>query len=113
MTQIKEKTGICKSVVISPVVAIRGVVKNGFHCILISLRVQRPKIYQEYTNIRRVYRCKTERIARFQVKYYLLDIDLFLFVIPIIKKSNIISLVKLPIHGMLVSAPISVKVVPL
>ena len=33
MTQIKEKTGICKSVVIATVVAIRGVVKNGFHCI--------------------------------------------------------------------------------
>ena len=30
MTQIKEKTGICKSVVIATV--IRGVVKNGFHC---------------------------------------------------------------------------------
>ena len=33
MTQIKEKTGICKSVVIATVVAIRDVVKNGFHCI--------------------------------------------------------------------------------
>ena len=33
MTQIKEKTRICKSVVIATVVAIRGVVKNGFHCI--------------------------------------------------------------------------------
>ena len=36
MTQIKEKTGICKSVVIATVVAIRGVVKNGFHCIYIA-----------------------------------------------------------------------------
>ena len=34
MTQRKEKTGICKSVVIATVVAIRDVVKNGFHCIL-------------------------------------------------------------------------------
>ena len=33
MTQIKEKKGIFKSVVIATVVAIRGVVKNGFHCI--------------------------------------------------------------------------------
>ena len=32
MTQIKEKTGICKAVVIATVVAIRDVVKNGFHC---------------------------------------------------------------------------------
>ena len=32
MTQIKEKTGICKSVIIATVVAIRDVVKNGFHC---------------------------------------------------------------------------------
>ena len=32
MTQIKEKTGICKSVVIATLVAIPGVVKNGFHC---------------------------------------------------------------------------------
>ena len=32
MTQRKEKTGICKSVVIAIVVAIRDVVKNGFHC---------------------------------------------------------------------------------
>ena len=32
MTQIKEKTGICKSVVIATVVAIRDVVKNEFHC---------------------------------------------------------------------------------
>ena len=32
MTQRKEKTGICKSVVIATVVAIRDVVKNGFHC---------------------------------------------------------------------------------
>ena len=32
MTQIKEKTGIGKSVVIATVVAIRDVVKNGFHC---------------------------------------------------------------------------------
>ena len=29
----KEKTEICKSVVIATVVAIRDVVKNGFHCI--------------------------------------------------------------------------------
>ena len=34
MTQRKEKTGICKSVVIATVVAIRDVVKNGFHCII-------------------------------------------------------------------------------
>ena len=27
-----KKTGICKSVVIATVVAIRDVVKNGFHC---------------------------------------------------------------------------------
>ena len=33
MTQIKEKTGICKSVVIATVVAIQDVLKNGFHCI--------------------------------------------------------------------------------
>ena len=33
MTQRKEKTGICKSVVIATVAAIRDVVKNGFHCI--------------------------------------------------------------------------------
>ena len=33
MTQIKEKKGICKSVVVATVVAIRGFVKNGFHCI--------------------------------------------------------------------------------
>ena len=32
MTQIKENTGICKSVFISRVVAIRDIVKNGFHC---------------------------------------------------------------------------------
>ena len=32
MTQRKEKTGIFKSVVIATVVAIRVVVKNGFHC---------------------------------------------------------------------------------
>ena len=31
-TQRKEKTGICKSVVIATIVAIRDVVKNGFHC---------------------------------------------------------------------------------
>ena len=30
MTQRKEKMGICKSVVIATVVAIREVVKNGF-----------------------------------------------------------------------------------
>ena len=35
MTQIEEKMGICKSVVIATVVAIRDVVKNGFHCIQI------------------------------------------------------------------------------
>ena len=33
MTQRMEKTGFCKSVVIATVVAIRDVVKNGFHCI--------------------------------------------------------------------------------
>ena len=33
MTQIEKKTGICKSVVIATVVAIRDDVKNGFHCI--------------------------------------------------------------------------------
>ena len=33
MTQRKEKKGICKSFVIATVVAIRDVVKNGFHCI--------------------------------------------------------------------------------
>ena len=33
LTQRMEKTGICKSVVIATVVAIRDVVKNGFHCI--------------------------------------------------------------------------------
>ena len=33
MTQIKEKTGICKYVVMATVVATRDVVKNGFHCI--------------------------------------------------------------------------------
>ena len=33
MTQRKEKTGTCKSVVIATVVAIRDAVKNGFHCI--------------------------------------------------------------------------------
>ena len=33
MTQIKKKVGFCKSVVIATVVAIRDVVKNGFHCI--------------------------------------------------------------------------------
>ena len=33
MTQIKEKTGICKSVLIATVVTIRDVVKCGFHCI--------------------------------------------------------------------------------
>ena len=32
MTQIKEKLGIRKSVVIATVVAIQAVVKNGFHC---------------------------------------------------------------------------------
>ena len=32
MTQVKEKTGICKSVVIATVVAVRDVVKSGFHC---------------------------------------------------------------------------------
>ena len=32
MTQIEEKTGICKSFVIATVVAIRAVVKNGYHC---------------------------------------------------------------------------------
>ena len=32
MTEIKEKTWICKPVVIATVVAIRDVVKNGFHC---------------------------------------------------------------------------------
>ena len=32
MTQRKEKTGICKYVVIATVVAIQDVVKNGFHC---------------------------------------------------------------------------------
>ena len=32
MTQIKEKPGICKSVVIATVFAVRDVVKNGFHC---------------------------------------------------------------------------------
>ena len=32
MTQRKGKTGICKYVVIATVVAIRDVVKNGFHC---------------------------------------------------------------------------------
>ena len=32
MTQIKKKTVICKSVIIATVVAIRDVVKNGFHC---------------------------------------------------------------------------------
>ena len=31
MTQIKEKTRICKAVVIATVVAIRDVIKNGFH----------------------------------------------------------------------------------
>ena len=31
MTQIKERTGICKSAVIATVVAIRDVVKNGFN----------------------------------------------------------------------------------
>ena len=36
MTQRKEKTGICKSVVIATVVAIRDVVKNGFHCTILS-----------------------------------------------------------------------------
>ena len=34
MTQIKEKTGIWKSVVIATVVSIQDVVKNGFHCIV-------------------------------------------------------------------------------
>ena len=36
MTQIKEKTGICKYAVMATVVATRDVVKNGFqnfHCI--------------------------------------------------------------------------------
>ena len=33
MTQRQEKTVICKSVVMATVVAIRDVVKNGFHCI--------------------------------------------------------------------------------
>ena len=36
MAQIKEKTGIPKSVVIATVVAIRAVLKNGFHCIIVS-----------------------------------------------------------------------------
>ena len=35
MTQIKEKTWICKSVILATVVAIRAVIKNGFyHCII-------------------------------------------------------------------------------
>ena len=38
MTQRKEKTGICKSVVIATVVAIRDVVKNGFHVLSYGLR---------------------------------------------------------------------------
>ena len=33
-TQRNEKKGICKSVLIATVVAIRDVVKNGFHCSL-------------------------------------------------------------------------------
>ena len=33
MTQIKEETGVSKSVVIATVVAVGAVVKNGFHCI--------------------------------------------------------------------------------
>ena len=36
MTQINEKMKICKSVVIAIVVAIRDVVKSGFHCRWIS-----------------------------------------------------------------------------
>ena len=32
MTQIKEKTEIRKSVVIATVIAIRAVIKSGFHC---------------------------------------------------------------------------------
>ena len=35
MTQIREKTGICKYVVIATVVATRDDVKNGFHCIVV------------------------------------------------------------------------------
>ena len=34
MTQIKEITGICKSAIIATVVAVRDVIKNGFHCIV-------------------------------------------------------------------------------
>ena len=33
MAQITERTGICKSVIIATDVAIRDVVKSGFHCI--------------------------------------------------------------------------------
>ena len=38
MTETKEKTGICKSVVIATVVAIRDVVKSGFHCISLDAK---------------------------------------------------------------------------
>ena len=39
MTHIKEKMGIFRSVVTAMVVAIRGVVKYGFYCIINSLLV--------------------------------------------------------------------------
>ena len=48
MTQRKEKTGICKSVVVAIVVAIRDVVKIGFHCIFegeeISFNISLPNL---------------------------------------------------------------------
>ena len=48
MAQRKEKTGICKSVVIATVVAIRDVVKNGFHCIYIYISMVRQKVFHIY-----------------------------------------------------------------
>ena len=47
MTQIQEKTGICKSVVIATVVAIRDVVKSGFHCseVFDELSARKASIY--------------------------------------------------------------------
>ena len=49
--------GICKSVVIATVVAIRGVVKNGFHCICVgnSLAISQTKMHHlicpQYPNV--------------------------------------------------------------
>ena len=100
MTKIKEKMGICKSVMIATVIAIRAVIKNGFHLLCVyftaisflsSLSPLKPHILQSFSSIQSFPHMWLMKTLKKLLCYLMFANTLYLWHIVSFMDANIIS----------------------